>query len=416
MATLKVRHFVARRRADGSSRYYWQPSNELRAAGWRVNPLGSDHAAALAKAEQINAEVDAWRAGQDAPGAPPAAARRGKAAAPGSVEALVAAYKRSRFWTKLAPATQRQYGWCLDAITAWAGDQPARAITPPAVQAFYAAQMSRVEGKGKARRVIETPAKAAAAVRVLRLLLQAGVRMGFVTHNAAIKPGLVVTRQREPRIWTPAEVRHMAAAADALGWRSIGTAIVLNDWIGQREADVLALRPWAVETASLRLTPNKTRHSTGRTVVLPVHLVPHLVERLRAEAMREKAAPVVKLRPGKEEVPVLLRHEKTGAAWNEHTFRHVFADIREAAAAGIQAPDGSEILPPMPSCADLRFMELRHTAVTTLHGAGVDALGISRITGHSPKTAQAIIEKHYLGESEEGAAAAFGRRLAKEAE
>ncbi|WP_170984897.1 hypothetical protein [Roseomonas sp. AR75] len=49
-------------------------------------------------------------------------------------------------------------------------------------------------------------------------------------------------------------------------------------------------------------------------------------------------------------------------------------------------------------------MHLRHTAVTTLHAAGADALGISRIMGHSPKTVQAIIDKHYLGESKEGAA------------
>jgi integrase len=70
----------------------------------------------------------------------------------------------------------------------------------------------------------------------------------------------------------------------------------------------------------------------------------------------------------------------------------------------------------MPSCAELRFMELRHTAVTRLHDAGVDALGIARITGHSPKTAQAIIDQHYLGESEAGAERAFKARLAAERE
>jgi len=59
-------------------------------------------------------------------------------------------------------------------------------------------------------------------------------------------------------------------------------------------------------------------------------------------------------------------------------------------------------------------MELRHTAVTRLHEAGVDALGISRITGHAPKTAQQILDRHYLGESEAGAADAFRRRLARE--
>jgi integrase len=408
MATLKVRHLISRANKDGTRRFYWQPSADLRAGGWRVQPLGRDEAAAIAKAEQINAEVDAWRAGEATPGAPASAAKRGRRAAPGSVEALVEAYKRSRFWLKLAPATQRQYAWCLDAVVAWAGDQPARAITPPAVQAFYEAQLRRVEGKGRARRVIETPAKAAAAVRVLRLLLQVGMRLGYVTANAAIRPGITLRRQREPVIWTPDQVRHMAAAADALGWHSMGTAILLNEWIGQREADVLALRPWAVEAESLRIRQGKT----GRVVVLPVHLVPHLVERLRQEAARAAARPVVALAAQREEL--LLRHEGTGEEWNPHTFRHEFAAVRAAAAAGLPASAERAALPAMPSCAELRFMELRHTAVTRLHGADVDALGISRITGHSPKTAQAIIDRHYLGESEEGAAAAFRKRLAKE--
>lgn len=403
MATLKIRHLVGRENKDGTCRFYWQPTAELRSGGWRVQPLGHDHAAAIARAGVLNGEVDAWRAGNPAPNAPPSAATRGKAAAAGSVEALVLAYKRSRFWTKLAPATQRQYAWCLDAITAWAGDQPARAITSPAVQAFYDSQLRRVEGRGRARRVIETPAKAAASIRVLRLLLQAAERLGYrnANSNPALRAGITLTRQREPVIWTPAQVRHMAAAADALGWRSIGTAILLNEWIGQRKGDVILLRPWLVETESLRVTQAKT----GRTVILPVHLVAHLVARLRAERDR----PGVVLSPDR-----LLLHEGTGRPWLEYTFTHVFAEIRAAAVAGLPAAGDRADLPAMSSCAVLLYMELRHTAVTRLHGSGVDALGISRITGHSPKTAQAIIDKHYLGESEEGAVAAFRRRLDRE--
>jgi len=68
----------------------------------------------------------------------------------------------------------------------------------------------------------------------------------------------------------------------------------------------------------------------------------------------------------------------------------------------------------MPGCAGLLFMELRHTAVTRLFDAGVDALGISRIAGHAPRTAQQILDRHYLGESERGAERAFRARLAAE--
>lgn len=394
MATLKVRHLV-----EKSGRFYWQPAAPLRAAGWRPMRLHGDQAAAIAKAEALNAEVDAWRAGEAPPHAPKTAARRGKAAAPGSVEALIAEYKRSRFWAKLAPKTQRDYGWCLDAIQAWAGDMPARAITPPAVQAFYAAQARRVEGAGKARRVVETPAKAAAAVRVLRLLLQVAERLGYRSpgSNPAARPGISLHRQREPVPWSRDQVAQMAVAADQLGWRSIGTAILLNAWLGQREGDILRLAPWRVEAEALRIRQGKT----GRVVVLPVYMVPDLVARLKAE--RE--------RPGATlSATVLLPHDRTGLPWNEHTFRHEFARVRALAVAG----DAEAGLAPMPSCAELRFMDLRHTAVGHLHGAGVDALGISRITGHAPKSAQAILDRHYLGESEAGAVRAFAARLKAE--
>jgi hypothetical protein len=302
MPKLKIRHLVEKPGPRGPL-YYWQPAAPLRAAGWKPQRLPADRGAAITRAEALNAEVDAWRAGELAPNAPAAAVARGKRAAPGTVEALVADYKRSRWWTKLAQKTQRDYGWCLETITSWAGDMPARAVTAPAVQAFYTAQLRRVEGKGKQRRVIETPAKAAAVIRVLRLLLQVGERLGYLTpgSNPAARPGISLRRQRQPVPWSGEQVQHVAAVADAMGWRSIATAILLNVWIGQREGDVLALKPWRVEADSLRLTQEKTK----RRVVLPVHLVPHLVERLRSE--RERPGVVLS-------AELLLLHEGTGLA------------------------------------------------------------------------------------------------------
>ena len=50
----------------------------------------------------------------------------------------------------------------------------------------------------------------------------------------------------------------MAAIADVMGWRSIATAILLNERIGQREEDVLQRRPWRMEAESLCLHQGKT--------------------------------------------------------------------------------------------------------------------------------------------------------------
>lgn len=394
---MKIRHLVIKKGAAGDL-HYWQPSAELRFYGWLPRRLPDDRAEAVRQAEQLNADVDAWRQGNLAPDAPPAAGVKAKQKAPprGSVKALIQDYKASRFWQGLAPRTHKDYGWCLDLIDDWAGDMPARAITPPTVQAFYEGLRRRTEGRGRNRRVVETPARAAAAVRVLRLLLQVGVRLGYVTGNAAAQPAISHQRQREPVLWSPAAVRHMAAAADALGWRSIGTAILLNEWFGQRVADVLRLPPLSA-SGELAVRQGKT----GRRVALPVHLVPHLVQRIQAEAQREGAV---------RSLTHLLLHDNTGQAWNLFTFSHEFSAVRDLATKG--SPEHN--LPPMPECADLQFRELRHTAVTRLHEAGNDPLGISGITGHTEGSARAILDRHYLVRTTTAAEAAIRRRVAHE--
>jgi integrase len=392
--------YLTERPGPRGPRYFWQPSTALRARGWQLTRLPDDFAQAVAAAEQLNARVDAWRAGtgEGPNGEPPgqaagkAAAQRTPRAAPGSVDALIAAYKASRFWLALAPKTQRVYAWCLETISAWAGDAPASAITPALVEKFY--QRLQVSGEGERK---ETPAKAAAVIRVLRLLLEAGrrleVRPGvpYVTTNAARRPGLMVKRQRQPRLWSAEDIAAMVEAADRLGWRSVGTAILLNSWIGQRLGDVLALPRWDVSSGALVFKQSKT----GRAVSLPVHLVPALVERLTAEAQR----------PGAVQSPThALVHDHTGKPWRPDTFSHVFAEVR-AEAAKVR-----------PSCADLWFMELRHTAVTRLHEAGVDALGIASITGHSEAGVSAILGRHYLVRTARAAERAFRQRLMIERE
>jgi hypothetical protein len=409
---MKIRHLVERKGARGSL-HYWQPSAELRAEGWNPLRLPDDPAQAAARAEALNRQVDAWRRGEEAAEAPAPRRARAKGPAAGTVSALIAEYRESRWWAEKAPATRQQYGWALGLIEAWAGDVPTRAITPRAVQAFYEAHLERREGRGRAARLVRTPARAAALIRVLRLLLQVGQRLGYQLHegrNPALRPGVSVERQREPRLWPREAVKHMVAVADRLGWRSVGTAIVLNDWLGQRLGDLLALPPWG--GGPLVIQQSKTR----RLVSLPVHQVPHLVARLKEDEARQVVVP---LRRGEgEEKPVLLRHDRTGRAWTRHTFAHVFAEIRAAAAAGLPADEarGLPALPGMPACDGLIFMELRHTAVTRQAEAGSDPLAIAAITGHSEGSVRAILERHYLIRTAGLAEATFARRLKAEGE
>lgn len=227
----------------------------------------------------------------------------------------------------------------------------------------------------------------------------------MVAPNAMRGPGAragtSLTRKRDPLTWSPDQVRHMAAVADRLGWRTVATAMLLNEWIGQREGDVLILPPFKVEAEALVIRQGKTK----RVVAVPVHLESHLVARLKGEAEREGAV---------LSASHLLLNDRTGQPWNEHTFRHMFAEVRAAAAAGVPAEGNQAAIEGMPTCAGLRFMELRHTDVTRLHEAGVDYLGISGITGHTPGSVQAMCDKHYLVRTAKVAEGAFRKRLAAE--
>jgi hypothetical protein len=389
MSTHKVRHLVEKPGAHGP-RWFWQPSTALRKAGWRSQRLPAGTLAeAIDRAEALNRDLDTWREQQMA------APKRHRHAA-GSVRAMIADYRASKWW----PAglrTRKDYGHYLDAIADWAGDMPARAVTPRAVQMFHDMMERRTEGKGRHRRTIHTPARAAAAVRVLSALFSAGVRLGYVPSNPALRAGISVERQREPVLWTRAMLDHLVATADALGWRSQATAMLLNFWCGQRQADVLALPQWRLEHGAIVLKQGKT----GRRVSLPVHLVPELVARLEAERARPAQL---------ASTSHLLLHDRTGRPWQGFTFTHVFAEIRDKASAGLPAHG----IPPMPACADLRWMELRHTAVTMLHQAGLDALAISSITGHTAQSVTTIIDRHYLVRTSAAAEGAFKARLAKE--
>src|SRR3546814_2625992 len=158
-------------------------------------------------------------------GSPAPAPERAK---PGTVDALIEKYKASRFYTEKRPKTKRGYDQNLTIISKCAGDLPVRSITPERVQKLYDAHRER------------TPAKANAIIRVVRLLFQCGIRFNMVDKNPASEPGLVGTPPTG-KLWPVAAIEAFVRAADRMGWPSVGDAVMLNEWLGQREGDLLAL-------------------------------------------------------------------------------------------------------------------------------------------------------------------------------
>jgi hypothetical protein len=233
-------------------------------------------------------------------------------------------------------------------------------------------------------------------IAMLRTVLAHAVRLDLVPVNVARHPG-VSAPAKSGRIWPRAAVAAMIRTADAMGHHSIGTAIAMAHWLGQRQGDVLTAPRSAWSGGRIQLTQSKT----GARVTIPEN--PALAERLEAERARQAVR-----WPGLVPRYLILR-EGTDKPWPAEAFSHTFAEIRAALAleqSSFPLPDGSSA-----ATASLWFMHLRHTAVTELATAGATALQISGITGHAPATVEQILS-HYLVRTGDLADAAQAKRLA----
>lgn len=389
MARVKIRYFVTLPGAKGP-RYFWQPSSELRAQGWKPERLSDDRREAIGQAETRNLEVDAWRRGE----APPIVTSGQVKAPAGQVQAgtlgsVIQHYKASRFFPP-AKKTQRAYLQNIKVLEDWGAQVPAAAITPKRVQVLYD------------RFRIKTPSKANAVVTMLRILLKHAMRMELVRTNAAENPGLI-GRPPTGRIWPADAVDLFVEVADRLGHGSVGTAVLINHWLGQRQGDILAMKPTAYRNGRFHVTQRKTGAKVGIKHSAKVEARVELELARQAARIQDPDRKVANL--------TLLICEQTGQPWKEDFFRHVFAQIRAAMAeewpAFILADDNQV------DTKGLLFMHLRHTAVTELAIAGCDAPQIHGITGHTVKTIEQILSR-YLVRTADLADAATAKRTAAE--
>lgn len=403
MATMHIRHLVCRPGATGAlPRYFWQPSSALRRLGWRPVRVPDDwrrhddaeqlHAAAIAAAEAINARLDAARDREALASVPAPPVPTGR-----TLGELVAAYEASRDFTGLRDNTRRSYRQSLRKLDAWGADSPLRAIDPVRVQNLLDA-------------LAATPSYANAVVRVLRLVLAWGRRKGWVRSNAAVAPKLAST-ETTGIIWPHGAPEAFAAAADALGLASIGTAVLLNEWLGQREADILRMPRNVYRHGSLVLRQAKT----GATVSLPIDLVPRLKARLDATLALHTAREAA----GRPALTTILLAEATGRPWATDHFRHAFARVRAKLAETHPYFETDHLLPGRDmtdpdayriATGDLTFMRLRHTAVTRLAEAGCDVPLIASVTGHAEASILPLL-KRYMIRTATLARLAFERRL-----
>jgi hypothetical protein len=239
MGRIKVRYLVVKRQ-KGHPLFYWQPNRALREVGWlprRLAARTNDIVDAIKEAEELNAQLDAWRSGVEK-----------KVAAPlGSLPSLIKMYRQDHRFTSLTPDVQRNYGYHLGAIEAWserAGHPPAATITRKDVKAF-------------AKTMAAMPAAAKNIIGVLRVLFAFGMDEGELHSNPAVNMRM---KHNPPRhqVWAPEQIDAVIAKAEEMGRPSIGLAVALAYNTGQREGDILRMSWSQFDGTKIRLKQRKT--------------------------------------------------------------------------------------------------------------------------------------------------------------
>lgn len=426
MAKFSVPYLSARpgrRDADGAptTRYFWQPGPELRSRGWHLETLGPDQGKAIARASAINEAIAAHRRGAPVPAGMPfdgdqQPSRRRSTAIPGSVDALLHAFKASRFYLDKRPKTRKGYAWCSDIISEVYGDEPAASITAKDREDLYAPMRAK------------TPAKANAVVRFGRLVWNLADALGIPLARNPWEKARLIGLDKSGKPWPAAAVACAVATCDALGMPAIGDAIMLDEWIGQREGDLLRAPRKLRQELGLVFGQSKT----GSAVILAIDMIAPLMVRLAAADARLAARDV--------KATTLIVNDATGLPYNEHTFRHDWAKIRRAMAGGPGVDEATAakvraIGGPWPSfevdyvvagraayaddvttvyAKDLVIKDLRHTAVLRLADAGCDIPFICAVTGHELASAAKILST-YNRHTRRRAVLAFQKRLDHEA-
>jgi integrase len=249
-------------------------------------------------------------------------------AAPGTIGALVEAFKKSAEFTCLKPRVRMLYLSNLDLIVDRLGKFPAQKLTRRVVLEWQDS-------------LSETPAKANNLIKSLSRIYSFGINRGMVTQNPAT--GVKKLKIGEWRPWTLDEVGKFKEKAPA----AMRLAFHLGLFTGQRLGDVIKMRWDQIHDDGIEVTQEKT----GEKIWVPLHQeLKAVLDDMKADA---KADTAILLTP-------------SGEPYKADHFKHSFKDAMRQ----VGLPDG---------CV---FHGLRKTAAVMLAEAGCSTEQIKAITGH----------------------------------
>ena len=205
-----------RKRASGTWRLWWEPEAAVRRMGFETVELDADKPTwSIRRAKDLNDQVDRARGGAKA---------RPQAR---TVNDLIVDYKASPKWSKLKPATRRDYIAAFNIIQKkWGADLVINMKKSTVIEWWEANFHKRGE------------TQAGSLHRKLSLLLSHAEMKEWIEINPCLRMKIPKPAPRERTVsW--AEQDDLILMADQLGLGSVGTAIILSAWTGMRQTDCL---------------------------------------------------------------------------------------------------------------------------------------------------------------------------------
>lgn len=266
----------------------------------------------------------------------------------GSLGDIIDDYLASGLFKKTSASHQRALRSYLELIRKAFGTMPLTVIEDRRVRGDFRKWRDKF---------IATPRKADYAWTTLSRLMTFAIDRGHIAINPCTGAGRLYEADRADKIWEAGDLRQFLEAAST----PLQRALMLALWTGQRQGDLLKLTWSAYDGQMIRL-----KQSKGKARV-PVPVGGPIKDMLDTMVQERKNA-------------VMILTNSRGQPWTSDGFRASWEKAYKK--AGI---------------VGLHFHDLRGTAVTRLALAGCTVPEIASITGHSLKTVQEILDRHYLG-------------------
>lgn len=348
--------YVVHKERGGRSVFYFQVPRRLRPEGWagayrlpleQIKRTGTadpvELAAVIADGEMLYKRLTGEKAGH------PEQTRLNTL--PWLIQAFDNHLRHAPRETPIAKKTLRQYDYAARAVRDWSeasGHPHVKLITRPAIIAFLDTMNA-------------TPTKRKHVAGYIRGLMFFAMDKGIRTDNPAIKLK-ISTPEAKVHIWSDDELLAMVAKADEMNLPNVATAMLIAHDEGPRPCDVLEFRSdrdYSYDEGAFRYFQTKT----DEWVTSPAG------QRVR-ERLSTQPRPLCRS---------LIINANTGKRYNERVFQRDFDRVRTAL-----------------QLHHLQFRYLRHTFCVKCKRAGLDAIEIASKTGHSPKSVEDMLRKHYL--------------------